>query len=251
MVKFSASVLSFAILGVSTRAQEPATSGDEGGDDQPLAALGSCTVQQTTAMNNCGIPASAVLQEKMNGQGVAATALCPEFKAFYGCYSNVCICTDDLIDSIALMKKMSACTDPNMWGVCATAQRGANNTPKSGGDANGDKAAADKAAADKTAAEKAKAAEAAKAAAAAKKIADEAKATKASDKAKADLLKSNPKATPAELKAAGKKAYDASIIESNKTKPSEPTTASSGSTLQLPATLVASAVAVLVAAIFV
>ena len=45
---------------------------------------------------------------------------------------------------------------------------------------------------------------------AAQKIDDEAKAIVAADKAKADLLKSNPEATEAELKAAGQKAYDAS-----------------------------------------
>ena len=149
----------------------------------------------------------------------------------FDCQSNVCYCTDEAIDALAGLKKSVGlfCTDPNIFGVCATAKRGANNAPTPA-----EKAAAEKAAA----------------AAAAKKIADEVKATEASDKAKADLLKSNPDATPAELEAAGKKAYDASIKESNETKPSG-TTASSGSILQLPATLVASAVAVLVAAIFV
>ena len=67
-----------------------------------------------------------------------------------------------------------------------------------------------------------KKAEAAAAAAAAKKVADEAKATEARDNAKAALLKSNPDATPAELEAAGKKAFDASMAESN-TKKQSPT----------------------------
>ena len=49
----------------------------------------------------------------------------------------------------------------------------------------------------------------------AKRIADAKKATEARDKAIADLKKSNPDATPAELEAAGKKAFAASIAESN------------------------------------
>ena len=47
-----------------------------------------------------------------------------------------------------------------------------------------------------------------------KKVAAEKKAKEASDKAIADLKKSNPNATDAELAAAGKKAFDASIAES-------------------------------------
>ena len=43
----------------------------------------------------------------------------------------------------------------------------------------------------------------------------EKKAKEASDKARADLKKSNPNATPAELEAAGKKAFDASTAGSN------------------------------------
>ena len=65
-------------------------------------------------------------------------------------------------------------------------------------------------------------------AAAAKKAADEKKAKEASDKAKADFKKSNPNATDAEVEAAGKKAFDASIAESAGAAAPSPGTLSEG-----------------------
>lgn len=217
-------------------------------EDKPAeGGVGTCTLQQTATWTACAVPGANKLKEfaaKVEAGGMseseAKAKVCSVYKALWSCYTNTCICTDEQIDAVVNAKKKiddEGVTCPaDTWGVCLTATKGANDTPKSGATET-NKAAADAAAA------------------AAKKVADEAKANEAKDKAIKAFKEANPNATAAEIAAAGKKAYDASIKESNTPSTSAPASAddakkeNSGSILQLPATLVA--VAVLVASTFV
>ena len=116
MVKFSATILPFAMLGVLTRAQDPVA---------PVSS--SCSNEKLQTMAACAGTAGEALEAKLLAGEIDKT-ICPLVKTAAGCYTDKCACSATVIQMLGALKTQTSCPAED-FGLCDGAGGGAKPEP--------------------------------------------------------------------------------------------------------------------------